>query len=109
MSRRSITVDIEEGPPAPPSGKLHTCDGCGKTEIWGTTWGWYGSYRDLDDGAQVFRSCSPACQSMREETTERRRIAADIEAAKTDEQRREDELARRRQWRKDAEAERGKQ
>ena len=42
------------------TGKLHTCDGCGKIEQWGPAWQWYGSIRDLDDGC-VLKLCSLAC------------------------------------------------
>lgn len=45
----------------PPSGKVHKCTVCGKEDIWGPTWSWYGSYADLEEGRVALRFCSDAC------------------------------------------------
>ena len=48
---------------ATPGKQLWRCDGCGKIDKWGESWGWYGSGLDLDAGRQSYAvSCSPACQ-----------------------------------------------
>ena len=39
----------------------HRCTICGRDGFWGPTWSWYGSYKQLDDGAPVVKICSDAC------------------------------------------------
>ena len=39
----------------------HICDGCGREDVWGSTWTWYGSVLDLDGGAQIVKACSATC------------------------------------------------
>ena len=38
------------------------CDACGKVEVWGPGWSWFGSYRDLEDGTDVPTWCSDQCR-----------------------------------------------
>ena len=87
----------------PPSGQIHTCSCCGKEGVWGEPWQWHGSWKDWDDGKPIYRACSQSCMDRREEVEGRARIKADIEKAKTEEQRLEEELAKRRRWRAQAE------
>lgn len=43
---------------------MHLCDGCGKVDVWGPTWGWYGSWVDYEAGRQhIAVSCSVECQA----------------------------------------------
>lgn len=88
----------------PPSGQVHTCDTCGKQEPWLPPWQWYGSWQDYDDSKPIFKACSPGCMKKREEITEKRRIERSIENAKSEEQRLESELAKKRAWREQVEA-----
>lgn len=104
MKWRSKKLENETDGYDPPSGRLHTCDGCGKQGVWQKPWQWYGSWKDLDDDKPVYKACSPECMARRIEVQECARIAADIEAAKSDEQRLEEELLKRRRWREQVEA-----
>ena len=82
MGRKSKLIydHLEE----PPSGRLHSCMACGKTEVWGPTWAWYGSYKQQDEGLPVYKACSDACMARREDV-ERERAGqlkrAEIETA----------------------------
>lgn len=96
--RGAIQLEEEDGY-ANPSGKVHTCAICGTQGEWKKPWTWYGSYKELDDGKPILKFCSDVCAKQREEFEEKLRISANIEAAKTDEQRLEEELARKRKWR----------
>lgn len=41
---------------------LHCCCICGMVAPWGrTSWSWYGSIKDEDDGFPLAKFCSPAC------------------------------------------------
>jgi hypothetical protein len=44
--------------------RLHTCSICGKTDIWGPSWSWFGSLMDLDNG-EIVKFCGPECFSRR--------------------------------------------
>lgn len=46
------------------STRLWTCVGCGKVALWGPTWGWYGSLKDLDDSNIQAVACSDACKPV---------------------------------------------
>ena len=48
-------------PDRPPSGKLYQCSACGKENIWGPTWSWYGSLADLEYGRPTLKFCSDTC------------------------------------------------
>lgn len=41
--------------------RLHTCSACGGEGPWTETWGWYGSYLDLDNGLPMVKLCSEPC------------------------------------------------
>lgn len=46
----------------PPSGRLHTCDVCGKEGLWVPGWSWYGSIEDIEgkySGYTVVRDPRP--------------------------------------------------
>lgn len=42
--------------------QTHTCSVCGRRAQWGSSWTWWGSWRDLDDGKPVYKFCSDACR-----------------------------------------------
>lgn len=55
----------------------HTCDGCGRTDSWSSTWQWYGALADLDGGLVVnttgalrrgqrpiVKTCSDECRAV---------------------------------------------
>jgi len=84
--------------------RIHTCSACGTQDVWGPTWSWYGSIRDLDDGAPIFKACSTACAARRDEAVARERLFASIEAAKQAERRLETALKLARADRERAEA-----
>ena len=51
------------------SRKVYTCTVCKKLDHWGPGWGWYGSYRQLEDqGLQgvepIVYCCSEECLSQ---------------------------------------------
>lgn len=95
----------EEDSYDPPSGQTHTCRTCGKQAVWQKGWVWYGSWRDWDDGQPIYKACSDECMAKMQETLERERIASNIEAAKADERRLEQELERKRRTRERLESE----
>jgi hypothetical protein len=41
--------------------RVHTCSACGKQGPWTASWGWYGSYADLDADRPVVKLCSDPC------------------------------------------------
>ena len=41
--------------------RIHQCSVCGTFGPWGETWGWYGSYKMMDDGKEITKICSAAC------------------------------------------------
>ncbi len=43
--------------------KLHECSACWMRAPWGPSWGWYGSYAEMEDGKPVVKLCSDACWS----------------------------------------------
>lgn len=44
--------------------RRHYCVMCGRVGPWSKRWRWYGSIRNFDDGAGVFKLCSPWCQQL---------------------------------------------
>lgn len=47
--------------------RLYQCDYCGKQDVWGNDWAWFGSYKQLDDydslkGNDVLVMCSADCR-----------------------------------------------
>lgn len=42
---------------------LHCCCICGRLDTWGTSWSYFGSLKDLDDGAPVAKFCSEVCKA----------------------------------------------
>lgn len=42
---------------------VYTCEVCGGCDVWGPTWSWYGSYKDLDNFGpdSVPKFCSDKC------------------------------------------------
>lgn len=44
--------------------RVHKCSVCGKYGHWGKGWMWYGSYKDLDDGKEVEKTCSDKCRGL---------------------------------------------
>ena len=44
----------------PVSGKVHICIECNKHDVWGETWRWFGSFKDLDNGTTK-KFCCEAC------------------------------------------------
>lgn len=55
------------------SGALHKCSVCHTEGVWTDSWVWYGSYRELDDGAPVVKLCSAKCKA---EHSRRRKVAS---------------------------------
>lgn len=57
--RETMTMKVEQGK------RLWMCDGCGRTDVWGESWQWYGSLKDLDDSAweRMAIACSDQCRS----------------------------------------------
>ena len=49
----------EAGYDWPPSGKLATCDVCGKQEVWGPPWSIYGSIRDIEGKIRGYKYLAP--------------------------------------------------
>ena len=50
--------------PEPPQKAVYTCSVCGKVSIWGDSWSWYGSYKELDDGKPIITVCSEKCKKI---------------------------------------------
>lgn len=65
-----------------PTGRVHTCSACGKQEVWGPTWAWYGSYKQMDNDEPLFKACSDACMARREEVEEKNRADKNIAQAR---------------------------
>jgi hypothetical protein len=42
----------------------HECSVCHTTDAWCGSWQWFGSYKDLDDGLPVVRTCSDKCRAQ---------------------------------------------
>lgn len=42
--------------------RLHICSVCGKVDVWGRTWEWFGSEVDVDEGRPITKVCSEACK-----------------------------------------------
>lgn len=43
------------------SERQHTCDVCGKQDVWSPSWSWFGSINDLESGRPIVKMCSDAC------------------------------------------------
>lgn len=44
--------------------RLYQCDCCGKTDIWGDDWAWFGSYRQLEDvGMEGVKDVTVICSA----------------------------------------------
>lgn len=81
----------DEGPPEPPSGQIHECGTCGKREVWGMDWLWFGSYKQLDEqGARgvepIFKACSIECMEKRGEAEANRKHREALAALKAEEE-----------------------
>ena len=48
-------------PDETPSGAIHECAGCGKRDVWGPAWRWYGSFMDAERGFPILKMCSTPC------------------------------------------------
>lgn len=68
-------------PPAPPEPGAHQCCMCGKRDDWRSSWIWYGSYKDLDDGKPVKKFCSRSCAEKAAEEHGTSPVPSDIEMA----------------------------
>jgi hypothetical protein len=55
--------------PSPPSGRNHQCDVCGKVDVWGPSWSWYGA---IDD-EWAPKACSAECALALPKLHEQRR------------------------------------
>lgn len=42
--------------------RVYTCTVCGHQGVWSESWSWYGSYKQLDDGDEVVKTCSEKCR-----------------------------------------------
>lgn len=48
--------------------KSWKCDGCGRVDLWGPSWSWYGSYAEVEDAAHgevadaIRVACSDGCR-----------------------------------------------
>lgn len=40
----------------------HTCDVCGRVDIWSASWSRYGTLIDEDEGGQMVKTCSTKCE-----------------------------------------------
>ena len=75
MTEEGKMMEIDEdGKNDPPSGLTHTCSACGKRSAWGPDWSWYGSWKEYEEGAPIFKACSDACMAMREKAEKRNEI-----------------------------------
>lgn len=98
-ARPKIELEDDEGPPEPPSGRIHECVTCGKQDVWGPTWLWYGSYRQLEDfglpGVEpIFKACSIECMEKRSEAEANRRRREELARLKAE----EEQQAQRLEW-----------
>lgn len=41
----------------------HKCSICAKVGPWSESWSWFGSYKELEDGGDIFKFCSNECKS----------------------------------------------
>jgi|DEB19_MinimDraft_2_1074335.scaffolds.fasta_scaffold25355_1 hypothetical protein len=41
--------------------RLHTCTVCQVAGPWSSAWGWYGSWKQIDDGNPIVKICSESC------------------------------------------------
>lgn len=59
----SLALDEYNNPRYAIDGKrLYICDACGHLDKWGDTWGWYGSYCQVEDNPKtIIMSCSSEC------------------------------------------------
>lgn len=64
-------MDNDDDACGPVSGRIHKCNACGKEDIWGPTWSYYGSYRQVEEELPVYKACSDECMSRRVEVEER--------------------------------------
>ena len=62
MGKYGDVVDTEGKRLFPANKKVHTCSTCGKQDIWGEGWQWYGSWKDIDDGKEITKTCSTECR-----------------------------------------------
>lgn len=47
--------------------RLHICSVCQTRGPWTESWGWYGSWKDIDEGRPVKKFCSDECRGKRKE------------------------------------------
>lgn len=52
----------DAGKPYEVSDAVHCCSVCGTVGLWGPSWQWFGSYKDLDEGKPIVKVCSEACK-----------------------------------------------
>lgn len=43
--------------------KRHMCNVCEKWGEWGTSWAWYGSYRNMENSGRIIKTCSDKCKA----------------------------------------------
>ncbi len=53
-AKRSLKYDTQS----------HQCCVCKKVGIWERGWQWYGSYVNLEDGDEIFKTCSGKCRKI---------------------------------------------
>ncbi len=56
--RSAIIVEL------PDSRRRHQCSVCHVESVWDQEWTWYGSWKDLDDGKKIVKTCSKKCRSL---------------------------------------------
>lgn len=57
-----MIIDFFTGKPIlEPEKTVHTCTVCGKDFNWSSDSGWYGSYKDAEDGKPIEKYCSIDC------------------------------------------------
>ncbi len=42
---------------------VHQCCVCKKWDVWGMDWAWYGSWINLEDGDEIYKTCSDICRN----------------------------------------------
>jgi hypothetical protein len=49
-----------------PNRRHWRCDNCDRLDVWGDTWQWFGSTRDMDDSKwdRIEVSCSDECRAV---------------------------------------------